>query len=379
MSTPPFINMPDGVGLFAPPDAPSPVLVAEAATDVAGGADVTAGPDTGPASRAVDGADGESDGARPAAGQAGGADDGPTIGAASTSHGSSTVDDSPGDVARSDSGARGDVARTTAGARGDVLLVPGFTGSKEDFLAILEPLAAFGWRVAAMDLPGQGGAPALGPRGSHTARTLADSVAAVAQWFAPGRRVHLVGHSMGGLITRELVLSDAASLASWTAMSSGPASIPAHGHTALLQLEAALASAPIEVVWAAKESMDRASGWDPPSQEVADFCARRFITNDPAALSDCAEILMTAPDLTDQVAAALDAAMLPAAVVTGEIDDAWPPDVQQRMAERLGVPWHVLPGLGHNPATEDPQTTAAALNEVFSTAAQASREEPSAT
>jgi pimeloyl-ACP methyl ester carboxylesterase len=307
MSTPPFINMPDGVGLFVPPDAPLPVMVAEAVTGGAGGADVTT-------------------------------------------------------------------------ARGEVLLVPGFTGSKEDFIAILEPLAEFGWRVAAMDLPGQGGAPALGPRGSHTLRTLAESVAAVARWFAPGRRVHLLGHSMGGLVTRELVLSDPASLASWTAMSSGPGSIPAHGHTALLQLEAALASAPIEAVWAAKEQMDRAGGWDPPSQEVADFCARRFITNDPAALSDCAEILMTTPDLTDQVAAALAAAELPAAVVTGEVDDAWLPATQKDMAERLGVAWHTLPGLGHNPATEDPQLTAAALNEVFTGAAAAreAREEPRA-
>jgi pimeloyl-ACP methyl ester carboxylesterase len=307
MSTPPFINMPDGVELFAPPDAPLPVLVAEARTDVAGGADVM-----------------------------------------------------------------------STAVRGDVLLVPGFTGSKEDFIAILEPLAAFGWRVAAMDLPGQGGAPALGPRGSHTARTLADSVAAVADWFAPGRRVHLLGHSMGGLVTRELVLSDPGRLASWTIMSSGPASIPAHGHTALLQLEAALASAPIEAVWAAKEQMDRAGGWDPPSQEVADFCARRFLTNDPAALSDCAELLMTAPDLTEEVAAALDASMLPAAVVTGEVDDAWPPAVQERMAERLRVPWHTLPGLGHNPATEDPQLTATALNDIFGSAAAGVREEPGA-
>jgi pimeloyl-ACP methyl ester carboxylesterase len=307
MSTPPFINMPDGVGLFTPPESPVPVLVAEARTDGAGGADGTQAP-----------------------------------------------------------------------ARGSVLLVPGFTGSKEDFLAILEPLAAHGWRVAAMDLPGQGGAAPLGPRGSHTARTLADVVAAVAAWFAPEGRVHLLGHSMGGLITRELVLSDPRRLASWTAMSSGPASIPAHGHTALLQLEAALASAPIEVVWAMKEQLDRAGGWDPPNQEVADFCARRFITNDPAALSDCAEILMTAPDLTDQVAAALEASQLPAAVVTGEIDDAWSPAVQEQMAERLGVPWHTLPGLGHNPATEDPQLTATALNEVFGSAAQGRPEDPTA-
>jgi pimeloyl-ACP methyl ester carboxylesterase len=321
MSTPPFINMPDGVGLFAPPDAPLPVLVAEARTDGAGDSDVTADSGAGPAGRS---------GSTPAPGN----------------------------------------------ARGEVLLVPGFTGSKEDFIAILEPLAAFGWRVAAMDLPGQGGAPALGPRGSHTTRTLADSVAAVAEWFAPGRRVHLLGHSMGGLVTRELVLSEPERLASWTIMSSGPASIPAHGHTSLLQLEAALASAPIEAVWAAKEQMDRAGGWDPPSQEVADFCARRFLTNDPAALSDCAEILMTAPDLTEQLAAALDASMLPAAVVTGEIDDAWPPAVQERMAEQLRVPWHTLPGLGHNPATEDPLLTATALNDIFGHAAAADREAP---
>ena len=337
MSTPPFINMPDGVGLFAPPDSPLPVLVAEAATDVAGGADVT---------------------------EAGGGRTWPRPATAATWRGGRGRD---GGGARTGSAAGG----AAGGARGEVLLVPGFTGSKEDFLAILEPLAAFGWRVAAMDLPGQGGAPALGPRGSHTARTLADSVAAVGEWFAPGRPVHLVGHSMGGLVTRELVLSEPERLASWTAMSSGPASIPAHGHTALLQLEAALASAPIEAVWAAKEQMDRAGGWDPPSQEVADFCARRFITNDPAALSDCAEILMTAPDLTEQVAAALDASMLPAAVVTGEIDDAWPPAVQEDMAERLRVPWHTLPGLGHNPATEDPQLTATALNDIFSSAAPA--------
>ena len=253
--------------------------------------------------------------------------------------------------------------------RGHVLLVPGFTGSKEDFIAILEPLSAFGWRVAAMSLPGQGGSAGLGPRGSHTARTLAAVVGAVVRWFAPGDRVHIVGHSMGGLVTRELVLADPGLLASWTAMSSGPAAIPGP-HNALLQLEAALASAPIEVVWVMKEAMDRAGGWDPPSQEVADFCARRFVSNDPTALVDCAEILMTAPDLTDQVAAALDAAQLPAAVVTGEVDDVWPPEAQERMAERLGVPWHTLPGIGHNPSTEDPQVTASVLDAVFSRATE---------
>ena len=295
MSTPPFIAMPDGVGLFTPPDSPAPVLLAEPGTGVTG---------------------------------------------------------------------------VTDGARGAVLLVPGLTGSKEDYIGVLEPLAGFGWRVASMDLPGQGGFAGLGPRGSHTTRTMADVVMAVADWFSPDRPVHLVGHSMGGLVTRELVLSDAGRLASWVPMCSGPASVPASGHTKLLQLEAALANFPMELIWEQKERMDRADGWNPPSQEVADFCAQRFIANDPIALSDCAELLMTAPDLTDEVAAALESAGLPAAVLTGELDDEWPLEWQEQMATRLGVPWRVQPGVAHNPATEDPSATAAMLNEIFTAAAE---------
>ena len=37
---------------------------------------------------------------------------------------------------------------------GTVLLVPGYTGSKEDFIALLGPLAAAGRRVVAVDLRG---------------------------------------------------------------------------------------------------------------------------------------------------------------------------------------------------------------------------------
>lgn len=35
--------------------------------------------------------------------------------------------------------------------RGTALLVPGFTGSKEDFLDLLAPLSAAGFRVVAVD------------------------------------------------------------------------------------------------------------------------------------------------------------------------------------------------------------------------------------
>jgi pimeloyl-ACP methyl ester carboxylesterase len=315
MSTPPFIAMPDGVALFEPPEAPLPVLAAEAVTGVTGGAGGTGG------------------WAGTHTGEVGASSDGP------------------------------------ATRRGDVLLVPGFTGSKEDYIAILAPLAALGWRVAAMDLPGQGGAAGLGPRGSHTVATLAAAVLDVTDWFSPHRPVHLVGHSMGGLVTREALLRRPDRLASWTPVCSGTGAIPESAHASLIGLQAALGAVPIEQIWIQKEAQDRAGGWDPPSQEVADFCARRFITNDPAALADFAEILMTAPDQTDGAAAALAAGRIGGAVVTGALDDAWPIAEQGQMAARLGVPWEVIPDVGHNPATEDPAATVAALDAIFAAAA----------
>jgi hypothetical protein len=40
------------------------------------------------------------------------------------------------------------------------------------------------------------------------------------------------------------------------------------------------------------------------------------------------------------------------------------------MAARLQVPWHKLPGIGHNPSTEDPRMTAMVLDDVFTRAVE---------
>ena len=84
--------------------------------------------------------------------------------------------------------------------RDAALLVPGYTGSKEDFLAILHLLADDSRHVIAIDMRGQfETASAEDPAGYAAAALGADILAIMHE---TGAR-HLVGHSYGGLIGRE--------------------------------------------------------------------------------------------------------------------------------------------------------------------------------
>lgn len=125
--------------------------------------------------------------------------------------------------------ARGAFAVHEAGEplRGTALLVPGYTGSKEDFIGLLEPLAGAGFRVVAVDGRGQHESPGPREESAYALEELAGDVLAQAAAVSgdDGGPVHLVGHSLGGLIARAAVLRDHAPFASLTLMSSGPAAI----------------------------------------------------------------------------------------------------------------------------------------------------------
>ena len=110
------------------------------------------------------------------------------------------------------------------------LLVPGYTGSKEDFLTILDLLADDSRRVVAIDMRGQFETPGADDPGGYAAAALGADIIAI--MHATGAR-HLVGHSYGGLIGREAVLAGTSSagtgssseIVSFTLMSSGPAAL----------------------------------------------------------------------------------------------------------------------------------------------------------
>ncbi len=251
---------------------------------------------------------------------------------------------------------RADAAGATLGT---VVLVPGFTGSKEDFIAVLEPLAARGWDVLAYDQRGQHESPGPADESAYSLPSLAADLLEVLG--AEGGAVHVVGHSFGGLVAREAALAaGGAPLASLTLLCSGPGAIPASHHENLGSLRAALPDVPLETIWSVKEPADRAAGWD-PSPGVAEFCHRRFVSNSPWGIRAKATILCDTPDRTGELAA-LGAGGFPVAVVYGPGDDAWTPAEQDAVARAVGTAAVVVPDCGHSPAAEQPEATAEALD-----------------
>ncbi|MEU9164967.1 alpha/beta hydrolase [Streptomyces sp. NPDC048424] len=254
---------------------------------------------------------------------------------------------------------RGGFAVHEAGepVRGTALLVPGFTGSKEDFIGLLEPLAAAGYRVVAVDGRGQYESPGPREEAPYALEELALDV--LAQVRALGSdRVHLVGHSLGGLISRAAVLRDPSPFASLTLLSSGPAAITEEQQARTKLLVAALEAmgGDMPTIWAAMRAHDPQDA-AADSAELAEFLRGRWVATVPEQLIVTGRVLISEPDRV----AELGRTGLPKLVLSGAVDDAWPVPLLDEMARRLGAERVVVPGTGHSPNAEDPAVTAAAL------------------
>jgi pimeloyl-ACP methyl ester carboxylesterase len=246
--------------------------------------------------------------------------------------------------------------------RGTALLVPGFTGSKEDFVALLEPLTAAGFRAVAVD--GRGQYETAGPRDESAyrrAELAADVSAQTAALSTNGDGpVHLLGHSLGGLITRSAVLGAAEPLpwASLTIMSSGPAAIDAAQQARTKLLLDALPVMGMEAVWQAMRQMD-ADAADTPEvlPDISRFLYRRWMATAPEQLLATGRQLLEEPDRVAELAEV----PLPKLVLSGSVDYAWPVPWLDGMAVRLGARRVVIDGAEHSPNAERPAETAEAL------------------
>lgn len=259
----------------------------------------------------------------------------------------------------------GTIAALVAGApdAAPVLLVPGYTGSKEDFAPILPILADAGFRATSIDLPGQYESYGKGDLAGYSVATLGADVRAVAATL--GERVHLLGHSFGGLVARAAVIAERERFASLALMGSGPAGIDGGRRARMDQLRPVLAAHGIAAVYEAMEALNAADpGYTPRPPALAAFLRRRFLAGDPAMLLGMGDALIDEPDRVHELAAT----GLRILVLCGEGDDAWSPDIQAEMARRLEAPYVVVPESVHSPAVENPPVTAGTLLEFWRSA-----------
>lgn len=224
-----------------------------------------------------------------------------------------------------------------------VLLVPGWTGSKEDFTPMLPLLASVGFNATAYDQRGQ--FETLGAADADYSLSGFGADAAAVAAASSAEPTHLLGHSFGGLVAQVAALEHTETWRSLSLLGTGPGALGESTQRPLGTLVKALDNVPlIDIHHIREKGVKRAA-------DIAEFMERRFTSNSAISLKAMTQLLIDAPDRIADV----HTLRLPIWVGRGADDDAWPHAVQASMAERLGVDIHVVPDSAHSPAVENPQ------------------------
>ena len=238
--------------------------------------------------------------------------------------------------------------------RGRVLVIPGFTGSKEDFTHFLPRLAAAGYTTLAYSQRGQADSAAPRGRGHHRLGDFsADALAVARNLGAVGAPVHLLGHSFGGVVARQAATSAPALFRTLTLFSSGPRAVEGVVPPALLAV--------LPRGRTTHRLLRRSLHPDMPTTPQADprleTLRQRVEATSDDSLVGMARILTTYPDTTEE----LRATHLPVHVVHGAEDPVWPQEWYGPEVEKLGAIHTVIPHARHSAQLESPDALASAL------------------
>ena len=237
--------------------------------------------------------------------------------------------------------------------KGDALLIHGYTGSKEDFDALGPLLAERGFRVVTSDNRGQHESSHAADSASYTIESLAQDQAELARHFGLDRP-HLFGHSFGGLVAQRAAVAYPELWSSLTVFCSGPHGMPEW--TLLADDIEYLETHTMAELWVANGESRK------PENFMGSLKQRRWFSSDKRSIQVHARHLMSEPSIVESVCAT----GLPINVTRGEHDDAWPHDLQARMASDLGVEVAVIANAGHCPNEEQPLATAVSLSKFWS-------------
>jgi len=246
----------------------------------------------------------------------------------------------------------GPLAGLRAGEEGRprILLVPGVTGSKEDFVLMLPLLAAAGYEVTTFDLAGHYESIDAGPERLDPPRSRYDHDLFVEDLLAVIRAgegpVHLLGYSFGGTVAQLATVARPELVASLTLLSCPP--VPGQTFRAtksalgpLSRVIGGRQGAGL-MLWGIARNFNRT-----PDHRYA-FVMERMPRLRRAAIDDIITLMRRTPDCSAELAA-LD---LPKLVAYGQ-HDLWPVSAHEAFGARLGARV-VRYEAGHSPCEETP-------------------------
>lgn len=252
----------------------------------------------------------------------------------------------------------GRLARISLGPTGGerVVLVPGVTGSKEDFIRMMPLLASEEYRVEAYEMAGQYESYAAGPeRVVPPMRRYAldlfvdDLVAALEEGTTPA---HVLGYSFAGTVAAAAMVARPELFSTLTLLSAPPVSGQAlRAFKILGSLSGVVPARTVAdlMMWGVRNNIHRGP------EDRAIFVKARFALTRPSSVRDIFGLMKQTPDL----AAALRSTDLPILVATGT-GDVWPVEAHRSFAERMGAALLVVK-TGHSPCESAPHQLTAAM------------------
>lgn len=227
------------------------------------------------------------------------------------------------------------------------LLVPGFTGSKEDFTPFLPYLAERGRSACAYSQRGQ--ADSAAPEGVENYRLadfVGDLIEVARAMGASERPIHLMGHSFGGVIARQAAVVAPELFRSVTLFSTGPRPPEGMRWTPLRQRLLSSTTGKRLSAWYISQFLS-----EDPREELI---AHRSLVTSEDSLMGAAFILARYPD----VSVPLRQSGLPVLITHGVGDSVWPERMHRQEAQVLGARYETIPDAKHSAQLENPAVLA---------------------
>ncbi len=258
----------------------------------------------------------------------------------------------------------GRLAMIEAGTPGDtpIVLVPGVTGSKEDFSLMLPLLADAGFHVVAFDLAGQYESHAAGPenlpvpREHYDHELFVDDLIAVLESSGPA---HVLGYSFAGTIVQLGLVRRPELYRSLTLLSAPPQSGQGFRGVKTIGRISGIATGRVGaalMIWGVKQNFVKV----PPGRLA--FVKHRFGLTRRSSVADIISLMKQAPDVEGIIAAA----SIPKLVAVGE-HDLWPVELHSAFATAITATLAVYP-TGHSPCETSPHQLVRDLLALYSQA-----------